>query len=372
MLKKLSLAALIAMGSMSVASATPLTDAIKGVNLNGKLRVRFYNYQPDNGATYDRWRTNAVFIFSVPASENISFVVRNSVQTQVYTSANDINVGGTSTNVDDSIVNNLVFMKYSNGPVNAILGKIPVATSITSADFYAPGHGAGAVATYKVNDNLTVGAAFVDALKNGATLVTAKDIYAAVAVFNADMVSGNAWYYKITNLSKYIFTASVNVKPADGIAVHADYATGKDDVTGAKSSNYYNINAKYSSKAFCVKLGYAHTNDGNSMVSTSNDAPISAIAPVETRYALTSVPDADMIYAKAAYNIDAKTNVYIGYATIDQSQSAGDADSNEYQIGANYAYTKKLGFQLWYDSIDYDHNAGTDTDIIRFQAQYSF
>ncbi|WP_456470740.1 major outer membrane protein, partial [Caminibacter sp.] len=40
MLKKLSLAALVALGSVSVASATPLTDAIKNVDLSGMLRIR--------------------------------------------------------------------------------------------------------------------------------------------------------------------------------------------------------------------------------------------------------------------------------------------------------------------------------------------
>ena len=43
MLKKLSLAAIIAASGVSFASATPLTEAIKNVDLSGFLRVRFYN-----------------------------------------------------------------------------------------------------------------------------------------------------------------------------------------------------------------------------------------------------------------------------------------------------------------------------------------
>jgi hypothetical protein len=158
MLKKLSLAALVAMGSLSVASAaTPLEQAIKNVSLSGFLRVRLYNEDPDGKAVYNRWRTNGVLIFKVPVAENFNFVMRNSVQTNVYTNKTRVGTekkplsGNKSTNVDDGIVNNLLFIQYANGPLSAIVGKIPVATSITSADPAAPGHGAGVVATYNVN-----------------------------------------------------------------------------------------------------------------------------------------------------------------------------------------------------------------------------
>jgi hypothetical protein len=162
-------------------------------------------------------------------------------------------------------------MQYSNGPVNAILGKIPVATSVTSADPATPGHGAGVIATYKVNDSLTVGAAFVDALKNpgdnsGLGVKIGNDIYAAVAVFNVDMVKGNAWYYKITNVMDYVFTASVDLTPVENVDVHADFAAGNLDNDLAKKLNvadntktYYNISAKYTQDAFCAKIGYAYT-----------------------------------------------------------------------------------------------------------------
>ena len=231
MLKKLSLATLIAMGGVSFATATPLTDAIKNVDLSGFLRIRFYNEQPKDSNQYDRWRTNAVLIFKVPVAENIKFVMRNSVESNVYTDEDSVD---SDSSVDTPIVNNLLFMQYSNGPANVILGKIPVATSVTSADPATPGHGAGVVATYKVNDNLTFGAAFVDGLRNpgdnsGLGGLIGNDIYAAVAVYNADMVKGNVWYYKITNAMDYVFTASADVTPVENVDVHADFTAGNLD-----------------------------------------------------------------------------------------------------------------------------------------------
>jgi hypothetical protein len=115
MLKKLSLAALIAMGSMSVASATPLSKAIENVDLSGKIRVRLYHEMPKDQNSYNRWRTNAVFVFKNPIGDTgFSIVMRNSVESNVYTdddSITDTQANGT-TSVDSSIVNNLLFIQY--------------------------------------------------------------------------------------------------------------------------------------------------------------------------------------------------------------------------------------------------------------------
>jgi hypothetical protein len=389
MLKKLSLAALIAMGSVSFATATPLTDAIKNVDLNGFLRVRFYNEQPEKSNQYDRWRTNAVLIFKVPVAENIKFVMRNSVESNVYTDEDSITPKDEKhkTSVDTEIKNNLLFVQYSNGPVNAILGKIPVATSVTSADPAAPGHGAGVIATYKVNDNLTVGAAFVDALKNpsdntGLGKVIPNDIYAAVAVFNVDMVKGNAWYYKITNVMDYVFTASVDLTPVENVDVHADFAAGNLDDDYAKKNSikdntktYYNVSAKYTQDAFCAQIGYAYTDKDAAPVELSDDAPIGAVIPTANYYNIANLKDTSSLYGKLGYQVDAKTSVYLAA----QFQNAGDDSGNknkdlkEYTIGAKYAYNKKLTFSAYYDIADWDKKAKVeDNNEFQFEAKYSF
>jgi hypothetical protein len=385
MLKKLSLAALVAMGSMSVASATPLTEAIKNVDLNGFLRVRFYNEDFDKSSDYNRWRTNAVVITKIPVSENIKFVVRNSVETNVYTNNEAVLPG--SSNVDDAIANNLLFMAYSNGPLNAIVGKIPVPTSVTSADPAAPGHGAGIIATYKVNDNLTLGAAFIDALKNPGNntplgVVLGQDVYAAVAVFNTDMVSGNAWIYTVDQTIDYIFTASLDVKPVDNVKVHLDYAAGNLDDDLAKTlgvkddtKNYYNISATYTQDALCAKLGYAYTSKEAGAVEFSADAPIGAVITTANNYNIANLQDTSSIYGKVGYNVDAKTNVYLAAQYQDAGNKSGNKNKDlaEYTIGAKYKVNKKLGFHAYYDIQDWDDKAGIeDRNEFRFEAKYSF
>ncbi|WP_457560789.1 major outer membrane protein [Caminibacter sp.] len=399
MLKKLSLAAVIAMGTMSVASATPLTEAIKNVDLSGFLRIRFYNEDPSGYATYNRWRTNAVLIFKVPVSEQIKLVMRNSTQTNVYTNKSRIatstnfaylNAGGS--NVDSNVVNNLLFMQYTNGPVNAILGKIPVATSITSADPATPGHGAGVIATYTVNNNLTVGAAFIDAMVNpsnntGVSALGAigNDTYAAVAVFNNEYVKGNAWYYHVTNAIKNLFTVTLNATPVKNLDVHVDFATGKADsklLADAKQKNYYNISAKYSMDGICAKIGYAYTDKHNSPVELSADAPIGAVITTANNYNIANKKDTSSIYGKLGYMVDAKTSVYVAaqYQNAGKNSGNKDNDLTEVTLGGNYKYNKKLSFSAYYDIANWKSGAtkdaatgeGIDNNEFRFQALYKF
>ena len=386
MLKKLSLAALVAMGSMSVASAaTPLEQAIKNVSLSGFLRLRFYNEQPKDSNQYDRWRTNGVLIFNVPVAENISFVMRNSVESNVYTDEDSITNEATS--IDTGIVNNLLFAKYSNGPVNAIIGKIPVATSVTSADPATPGHGAGVIATYTVNENFTVGAAFVDALKNpgdnsGLGVKVGNDIYAAVALFNVGPVKGNVWYYNVTNAVDYIVTGSFDVTPIENIDVHGDIAFGNldDDLADTlgvddDTKTYYNIAATFKNEGMCAKIGYAYTDENAAPVELSVDAPIGAVITTANNYNIANLRDTSSFYGKLGYQVDPKTNIYFAMQIQDAGSDSANSsnDLSEYTFGASYAVNKKLKLSGYYDIADWDSDADyEDNKELRLEAKYSF
>jgi len=387
MIKKLSLAALVAMGGMSFASATPLTEAIKNVDLNGMLRVRFYAEDPDKAHSYRRWRTNGIFIFKVPVSENMKFVVRNSVQTNVYTQDDNLNAAHKSTAVDDNIVNNLLFMAYSKGNFNAIVGKIPVATPVTSADPATPGHGAGAIVTYKVNKSLTGAAFFIDALKNpgdntGLGAVIANNVAGAAAIFKAGQVDGQLWYFNVNNVLDYLVTLKLKAKVNDNVKVEADYANGKFDSDLADTlgvsddaKNYYNVSVDSKFNALSVKLGYAYTDKHASPVEFSVDAPIGAVITTPNNYNIANLKDTSSIYGKFGYQVDPKTNVYVAaqYQDAGSDASNDNNDLTEYAIGAKYKMNKKLGFHVYYDVADWDSKASNpDNNEFRFEAKYTF
>ena len=392
MLKKLSLAALVAMSGISFANATPLTEAIKNVDLNGMLRIRFYNEDPDGQHGYRRWRTNGIFIFKVPVAENMKFVVRNSVQTNVSVHDDDIAKNGPTSNVDDNIVNNLLFMAYSNGNFNAIVGKIPVATPATSADPVTPGHGAGVIATYKVNDNLTGAAFFIDALKQGGDEATsvglpaviAHNIAGAAAIFNVSSVKGQIWYFNVNNVEDSLVTVSLDANlPIDyKVGIHVDYANGKLNSDYAKANgvsddakNYYNVALNANIDALSAEVGYAYTDKHVSPVDFAYDAPIGAVIPTANNYNIADLQDTSSIYGKLGYNVDPKTCVYVSAQYQDAGDDSGNKnnDLTEVTIGAKYKMNKKLGFHVYYDIADWDDNADyNDNNEFRFEAKYTF
>jgi len=379
MLKKLSLAALIAMGSMSVASATPLTEAIKGVDLSGMIRVRFYNEDPENGNKFNRWRTSSDFKFTIPVSEELKVVYKLGVEGNAYTD-DDQFTNVAKTKFDPSPAENLVFLKYANNGLGVILGKIPVATSITGKG-HGEAHGAGAIATFKASDNLTVAGAWVNAIEMvdavpGSTTVAGvvkngvpNDIYVLAAIFNVDMVSGNVWYYKATDAVDYIWTVSADVKPINGVKLHADYAKGELEADN-DAHTYYNVSASYAANGLSALVGYADSNDKGTLVVLDNDSPVAYVIPTANHYSIANKLDTTALYAKVGYNIDNKTNVYVAYQT-QNDKTAADNDLKEYTVGAKYKYNKKLGFHVYYDVADFDA-ANADNNEFRFEAKYTF
>ena len=396
MLKKLSLAALIAMGSMSVASATPLTEAIKGVDLSGMLRIRYYNDNPgDNANTWNRWRTNGIFVFKIPVDEHIKFVYRASVQTDFKSDDNTADgVNGTLAlnDVDTGHMNNLLFMAYSNNGLNAIIGKIPVKTPITSADPVTPGHGAGAIVTYNVGNGLTVAAGYVDAIRHAKATdyhkyggnTEANSIYTAAAIYSNDMVDAQLWYFHINKAIDSEFVVSANVKALKdyGVSIKADYATSnmadkKDfNIDGVKNvdlsdKKYYDITVKYDQDAIHGLVGYANASDDTGVVTTADDSPLGNVLPVQQRYNIANDIDTDAWYAMLGYDVTSALNVSVRYASVDDGKDNAN-DSDEYVVQADYKYNKKLSFQAYYSVLDYDKGDTKDNDQIRLQALYKF
>jgi len=396
MLKKLSLAALVAMGSMSVASATSLTDAIKGVSLNGYLRIRYYYHQDKtNTATtdYNRWRTNAKLVFGVPVAENMKIVWRVNAQTNVYdkASANYANgkkyvldsKTGKAKEVDNTktaktgLTDSLFYLNYANNGLIVNAGVVPLAAvPFASSDSWSTAHGAGVVALYNVGNGLTVAGGFVDHLFN-ADLVGGdipNDIYTAGIIYSNDQFgSAQIWDYHVTDVIKnaFIVMSNLNFLKDQGIGIKADYATSKLDQTGADNHNYYRIALNANVSGVDGEIGYASTNDKAGKIATSVDAKIGQI-PMELRYNVANLTDVDVWYAKLGYKVDEKTKVWASYANVDQSDKAGNNDSDEFDVGGSYKFNKKFGLSAYYANLNMDKATATDKQEVRVELKYSF
>ncbi|MEO1942012.1 MAG: major outer membrane protein, partial [Campylobacterales bacterium] len=399
MLKRVSLAALIGIGLGSFASATPLTEAIKNVDLNGMLRVRFYykNVKNENGEwySYNRWRTNAILIFKVHADENLDFVWRTSVQSNNYSKSSSDVVGKTS-NGDNGLLSNLLFFDYHANGAKVMVGKIPLATPITSIDPATPTHSAGILGEYKFNDNFAVAAAWADKTLNAnpndsdyVGTVVDNDIYTAALLYNTKLSNGGKvdaqlWYFYIDNLLDYDVVLRLGYEQpiTNGkIKVSLDYAVGKNKKVGesndldnatpdslksltnpddAHTYAHLDISGKYNN--FFGSIGYVGTNKNAGIVELSEDSPIANALPVEQRFAVANELDISGYYLKLGMDVNDKLSVEAAYAYIDQGEDYGNNDSNEWKIGATYKYNKKVSFNVYYDVLDYDDAATAGTD----------
>jgi hypothetical protein len=416
MLKKLSLAALVAMGSMSVASATPLTDAIKGVDLSGFLRIRYYydNYKnlygDDQDYSSNRWRTNAKLVFSVPVAENMKMVVRVNAQQDIRDKAsdNDGNWGLPNVVSDGTFADSLFYLNYANNGLIVNAGVVPLGVlPFASSDSWSTAHGTGVVAMYNAGNGLTVAGGWVDTLKNvygtdlrsvlslaqcyGLGNAISNDVYTAGAIYANDAFgSVQVWDYKATDLIKnaFIVMGDFNFLKDYGVDVKAEYGTSKLDFEGASNHNYYKIALGANVSGVDGEIGYAHTNDKDGVLVTSSDSTLGAI-PMALVNNIANMTDVDAWYGKLGYNVDEKTNVYVAYASIDQGKKddafARNWDSKELNIGGSYKFNKKMQVSAYYASLDYNddaNNAGScddavtiafpDQQEIRAEFKYSF
>ncbi len=390
MLKKLSLAALVAMGSMSVASATDLSEAIKDVKLGGYLRLRAYHESDKTFTT--KWRTTAAFKFAIPVDENLKFhtnfafdwnIDSNGKTNDSTTTSNTqkfevknwkdknvtIEVTDSDTEKDNKAqpINVHMFADYKKNGASLILGKIPVKTPVTGTGV-GEAVAAGAIATYKVQDNLTVAAAGLDDLVNtDQVAVKGNNTYAGAVIYNSDVADVQAWYFNVDNTidSDIVVMADIKALKANGLTIHVDYATASlDDSISSDTQSYMNLSATFKQGAICAKAGYAVTGKDGGTVTLDHDSPLASVLGTEQQTGITNTKDNNALYANVTYKVDGKTSVKAAYSAVDIDSS------NEILVGANYAYTKKFNVYAYYSMKTADNDG--DNNEARLELKYKF
>jgi len=360
MLKKLSLAALVAMGSMSVASATDLSEAIKGVELKGFVRLRVYHdANSDTTDHLNRYRTTTALNFAIPVDDAIKFHTDYAYDWNMYEDA--------STTGKSYYGNTHFFVDYTKNKLNLLVGKIAVATPVTGKGV-GEALGAGALATYGLNDNVTLAAAGLDTLANTDQVpVGGKNTYAGAVIYNSadKKVSVQAWIFKVENLINRDVIVMANVKASDNLSVHFDYANADlDDSVSKYIQTFKNVNVTYTAGAVSAKVGFAANGVNGAVVSLDHDSPIASVFATEQITGIASGTKGDKaVYAKVGYKVDAQTNAYVAYTKTDDS-------GTEALVGAKYAYSPKFNVGVYYSVLSKDDKEGNRETRAEFK--YSF
>ena len=389
MLKKLSLAALVAMGSMSFASAsTDLSDAIKGVTIGGYLRYRYTedDYKANgNEANSDNSTNNeykAVVKTSIKASDTVSIH-----GTFVYKNKFDSSNTGDKQNNDTNPFNvTETYINYVNAGANVKAGTMYLATPLSDHD---DDKGNGVLATYTQSGITGAFGYFNDvaAADGSATLNQNLAVLAVIADIKPAKVQ--AWYYHLGNTGndnrdgkKALFLeASANLGPA---AVKAQYAYEKDNAEGSYAQNFGAIAVTGKVDVASVTAAYLHfgKNGDNVVVGTNNADGLIAAGDILSDQ-IQEQNNGDVGALANGYGLALVAKAKVGAFTpgIQYVHATSDADHdykksifNEYDADLAYQYNKKLKISGYYAVLkaNYDEKPHETQNQGRVEVKYSF
>lgn len=377
-LAKLSLAAIVAAGAMTTfASAAPLEEAIKGVDLTGMVRYRVDindDGNSPNGAD-ELHRFSGVFTFTAPITDSVKSILtlsydnRDIADKSAATSANDFGVSQ-------------AYFQYAMADYSLKVGKMQLATPWTE-DAFDGNRGNGVIGFYNGVDGWTfAGAAYFNTnadLDITGFSSTKQNLYAAAAIGSVGPVDIQVWASKLTHVIDSAFFGELSTGYAGfslkGQVSHTKLADevkpgGAFDIGANKDKGtFWAVEGGYAYEGASLKAGYIRTDKDMGLYTLSADGQF--------------ILAGQQLYSETANEADMKTYfVSGGYAFGDFSFGAGYSKAkqasktfgNEFYVEAGYDYSKNFSLYSYYSDMDIKDNIanGDDNKQIRFQATYKF
>ena len=417
---KLSLAAAIAAGALATsASAVPLEEAIKDVDLNGYARMRYTHNNKSNDVVHrdksSSWEFKSEVDFKAKIDDNffgvvgIRFMDRDNGQSR--SSSNTVYHNGPNSKDKDADFDIAkAYLGYTVGGTVIAVGRQGIGSFFTD-DMY----GDGVKITSTDIEGLTLTGFWMDSLENDGDigsldwnykapfpadgtgkLTTDHNLYGVGAMGSYDPVAFQLWYNSLEDVAD-LFAAELafnfDISDDFNIGVKGQYAFSDFDkasyghwdntavppvfVTDVEVGDADFWAAEVSMGLFGIDLagGYLRFEPDNkdraSFVSFEDQG--SFISPGEQLLDYTNFTGKNEYwYVVAGYTIP-DTGIRIGADYLD-GKSAGQ-DAYEAVGRISYKYNQKLSFKTWYSHYKVDGAAGaTDekNDRIRFEAKYSF
>ncbi|WP_169779157.1 major outer membrane protein [Campylobacter curvus] len=412
-LTKISLAALVALGAFSsVASATPLEEAIKNVDLSGHAR---YRYTSDKGKNYEstpaKEHTSAkhefrmVTNFKAAIDDNFFGVLGLRYQADDTSGNRDAKTDTTNTTGSFGVREFYLGYKYENTTITA--GKQLISTYFDEDVF-----GTGVKIMNKDIPGITLMAAAFDALAIGGStgdpdvdgvllksggldsLNKSSNLYAIGAMGSFDPVAFKIWYanlHEVANLFAGDAALNLNINDVK-LNLQAQYAHNDVDSDQSKytDANFYGVKAGVGAFGASFDAGYVNykADDakggavGTSFVALENSGKL--IKPGKILNGVisgfyTNIKDKNdywFVNAKYVYDkfgIGAGYTAGKGYGYMLSGTDVTRAKRNEWYGQLDYKYSKKLNFMTWYAAAKEKKDGKTaKMDRIRFEAKYSF
>ncbi|CUU82754.1 major outer membrane protein [Campylobacter hyointestinalis] len=410
-LVKMSLAAIVAAGALSsVASATPLEEAIKNVDVSGWARYRFTSTQTDTDgvtpAAKAEHRFTSTIDFKAALDDNFFGVI--GFRYDSIDASGDSNNGTTNVGQNDNGFDNYgqtfnvrqFLLGYKAGNTTIQAGRQVLGTFFTD-DMV----GTGIKILNTDITGLTLAAVAFDDLQHDTHIGTGKafnfgtavndlgtynnNLYGVAAIGSYDPVSFQLWYAMLQDVTDlYAVDVAVNFDVNDfNLGLHGQYAGSSIDSdfkakTGnlADDADFWAIEATAKAYGVDARVGYVDFSaDGKDKVSViSYEDQGKFIEAGEDLYDTYSLFMGDNKYwfLVAGYTFD-KFRVGVDYVDgkITKKAALGEQDAYELVGRLSYKYSKKLNFQTWWSHYEIDGKNGIndiDRDRFRFEAKYSF
>ena len=408
-LTKISLAALVALGAFSsVASATPLEEAIKNVDLSGMARYRYTHTHQYNKEQKDVFKENGTndgdghgfkMITNFKAAIDDNFFGVIGLRYSSLDGSGDNSKNGTDkTDTTTGFGVHQFYLGYKIGGTTITAGKQEIGSYFTDDAI-----GTGVRVVNEDIKGLTLTALAFDALE-GDDVESDGDLYKATGYLSTydvgnlyaagiagsfNPVSFQLWYGTLTNLADVLaadVSAKFDITNDFALGARLNYANSIADkeaknILGYNDGNFYAGELSTSLFGFDLAAGYigwkAQDKGVSAFTFEDQGGLISAGEDVfDWTYAEGK---GNFFYATSAYTFD-KFTVGLDYVKGTQKTSAGAGNPDkkdkveEFVPRFAYQYNKKLTFSSFYSF--QTHKKPNDVkekeDKFRFEAKYSF
>ena len=390
---KLSLATIIALGSISFANAQNLEDAIKNVEVSGTVAYRYNDYEESTSSA------NANRSVGSDSSNNYKAAINLGVKVNDDVKFNSRIIAGNQDNAGEKVLNTQtegdenfdVFLSEANfdytGVQNTVitLGKQGVTTPFTlSRDALGnEATGTGLVATTHMGDMVSLTGGYFNQTNfdnnDGGLGTSAIDGSESFAY-----VTGTAAYAGVTldatygELEDRFDAYSVGIKGDFTIdeLILAPYArySSLDLESSDNDNTLWKAGIQANLGIFGAYIAYGQTNEEGGTVGT--DAYSDSGMDDHWRVTLSGISDASAIYASVDTQVTDTVNVALKYSGIDVGSNSNDVDQNEIYAQVAYKMSKNLSTYARLGQFEVDNYYGANDDlestIGRLHVQYSF
>ena len=391
---KLSLAAFIALGSISCVNAQNLEDAIKNVEVSGTVAYRYNDYEETNKNIKDDSSSKNNY----KAAINLNSKINDDVKFNSRFIAGEQSNAGEKTfdtqNQGDSNVD--VFLSEANfaysGVQNTIftLGKQGINTPFTlSRDSIGnESTGTGIVANTYFKDIATLSGGYFNQTNFNS---------------NKDVFNGSTDPVQLDGAKDFAYvTGTVTFADTTLDATYADLKDEFDAYSVGLTGNYIIEQLKLNPYARYTSLDLENTDDKNTLWKTgiqanygifgayvaygktnkeggqvSVDASSDAGMDDHWRVTLTGISDASALYAAVDTQVTDKINVALKYSGIDTGSKSNATDHSEIYVQGTYKMSNNLSTYLRLGQYKVDNfytadNSDLKSNIGRLNVQYSF